>query len=185
MRILLFATIFIAFSFIKNNATAQFNYIGGGIALATGAEYKYEGYSYFNKSFGIDLRASYNYSKKIKIVPDFHIYLPNKKSFVTGGESKTTVFVFNLNIHYIVNPRSDIKLYILAGGHAGGWNIKDNHSSNFADVDINEFQFVPGANVGGGIQFKLGQRVQFFAEAKYVIAKANQLIFSPGLLYEF
>lgn len=180
--VLLIATI--AFT---NKAKAQFNYIGGGIVLATGGEYKYDGNLYYNNSFGIDLRASYNYSKKLKIVPDLNIYLPNKESFVSGGASKITVFAFNLNAHYILNSktRDSYRLYLLVGVHVGGWNIKDNRSSIMGVVDINEFKIVPGGNVGGGMQFKLANRMQFFAEVKYVIAKANQLVFSPGLLYEF
>ena len=189
-KILLFATFVIALSFIKNSAVAQFNYIGGGIALATGAEYELNNYSYYSKSFGIDLRASYDYSKKLKIVPDFKIYLPNKEEF-TIGESSTTVFVFNLNAHYILNSktRDSYRIYLLAGAHVGGWLINDNRTPSFpltADpLDINEFKFVPGGNLGGGMQFVLGQRVIFFGEIKYVIAKTNQLVFSPGLMYEF
>ncbi|MBU8893661.1 MAG: outer membrane beta-barrel protein [Bacteroidales bacterium] len=189
-KILLFATFIIALSFIKNSAIAQLNYIGGGIALATGAEYNLNDYLYYNKSFGIDLRASYDYSKKLKIVPDFKIYLPNKEEFITGGESSTTVFVFNLNAHYILNPktRETYRLYLLAGAHVGGWNITDNRIPSVGSdpqLDVKEFKFVPGGNIGGGMQFVLSNRILFFAEAKYVIAKTNQLVFSPGLMYEF
>ena len=164
---------------------AQFNYIGGGIALATGGEYVYKELPYYNKSFGIDLRASYDLNKKIKIVPDVKFYLPNKETLASGGESKTTVIVFNLNAHYIVNPRArnSYRLYLLAGAHVGGWNIIDNHVSLQGTVDVKEFKIVPGGNVGGGMQFKLGTRTQFFAEIKYVISSANQLVFSPGILY--
>ncbi|MCK5169769.1 MAG: outer membrane beta-barrel protein [Bacteroidales bacterium] len=173
-----------------NSAKAQFEYFGGGIALATGGEYKYDGYLYYNKSFGIDLRASYDYNKKLKIVPDFKIYLPNKEEFVTGGESKTTVYVFNLNAHYILNPktRNSYHLYLLAGAHIGAWSIKDNHLPSVGSpqqLDVNEFKFVPGANAGVGMQFNIGNKTLFFAEVKYVIAKTNQLVFTPGLLYAF
>jgi len=172
---------------LTKNAVAQFNFYGGGIALATGGEYNLNGYDYYNKSFGIDLRASYDYSKKLKIVPDFKFYLPNTEKFVTGN-SKTTVFVVNLNAHYIVNPRSDYKLYLLAGAHVGGWNITDDRIPSFGStnqLNVKEFKIVPGGNVGGGMQFKLSYRVQFYAEVKYVVSKANQLVFSPGILYEF
>ena len=179
-----------AFLMFGNYAKAQFDYFGGGIALATGGEYKYDGYLYYNKSFGIDLRASYDYNKKIKIVPDFKIYLPNKEEFVTGGESKTTVYVFNLNAHYILNPktRNSYRLYLLAGAHIGAWSIKDNHLPSVGSpqqLDVNEFKFVPGANAGAGMQFNIGNKTLFFAEVKYVIAKTNQMVFTPGLLYAF
>lgn len=168
-------------------AKAQFNFIGGGIVLTTGGEYKYDGNLYYNKSFGINLRANYNYNKKLKIVPDFNLYFPNKETFNLGGQSKVTVFVLNINAHYVLNSRSrdNYRVYLLAGAHIGGWNIKDNRSSILGTVDVSEFKILPGGNVGAGMQFKLADRIQFFAEVKYLIANANQLVFNPGILYEF
>lgn len=173
-----------------NKAKGQFNFIGAGIVLATGGEYKYDGTLYYNKSFGINLRANYNLNKKLKIIPDFNIYLPNKETFVTGGESKVSVFVLNINAHYILNykSRDSYRIYLLAGAHIGGWNIKDNRTlfvGSNTTLDLNEFKIVPGGNVGAGMQLKLADRIQFFAEVKYVIANTNQLVFNPGVLYEF
>jgi len=189
-KILLLFLLFSATLFLAKNAHAQFNYIGGGIALATGGEYEFDDYLYYNKSFGIDLRASYDYNKKLKFVPDFKIYFPNKESFDAGGESKTTVIAFNLNAHFILNSktRSNYHVYLLVGGHVSGWNISDTRVPSFGSqpqLDVNEFKFVPGGNAGAGMQFNIGSRTLFFAEVKYVISTANQLAFSPGLLYEF
>ncbi len=165
--------------------SAQFEYIGGGVALATGGEYKHSGYSYYNKSFGFDLRALYDLNKKIDIVPDFKIYLPYRESFTIGGEAKTTVVAFNLNVHYTLNPkpRTNYRLYLLGGAHFGGWFIKDNRISITETLDVNEFKFAPGVNAGAGMQFSFGANVIFFAEAKYVLAKTNQLVFTPGFLF--
>ena len=190
MKKIIVLVLLIASITFANKAKAQFNYIGGGIVLTPGGEYKYDGNLYYNNSFGIDVRASYNYSKKLKIVPDLNFYLPNKESFVNGGESKITVFVFNLNTHYILNSRSrdNYRLYLLMGAHVGGWNIKDDRIPSVGSnipLDIKEFKIIPGGNVGGGMQFKLANRILFFAEIKYVIAKTNQLVFNPGILYEF
>jgi hypothetical protein len=188
---ILFIMLFFAVLFSTNTAKAQFDYIGGGIALATGGEYEFNSYLYYNKSFGIDLRASYDYNKKLKFVPDFKIYFPNKESFITGGESKTTVIAFNLNAHYILNAktRSNYHVYLLFGGHASGWVIKDDHVpgvvTNPQPLNVDVFKFVPGANAGAGMQFHVGTRTLFFAEVKYTISTASQLVFSPGLLYEF
>ena len=177
-------------AFTALESKAQFNYIGGGIALSTADNgYKLDGYEYFNKAFGIDVRMSYNFNKKLKIVPDFKIYLPNTDSYEYnhGGFTKTTVFAFNLNAHFILNARSrnSYRLYLLAGGHVSGWNIVDQLETNFVTNDIKEFKFVPGANAGAGMQFHLGTRFLFFAEAKYVISQSHQLVFTPGLLYNF
>ncbi|MCK5028922.1 MAG: outer membrane beta-barrel protein [Bacteroidales bacterium] len=187
-KTILFFFVFIAVLFSTNSANAQFDYIGGGIALATGGEYELNNYLYYNKSFGIDLRASYDYNKKLKFVPDLKFYLPNKEVFITGGESNTTVFAFNLNAHYILNPktRSNYNVYLLVGAHISGWNITDSRIPiSGTQLDVKEFKFVPGGNVGAGMQFNIGTRTLFFAEVKYIISKANQLVFSPGLMYEF
>lgn len=169
-------------------SNAQFEYAGGGINLTTGSKYNYDGFDYKNNTFGIDLRAVYDYSKKLQIVPDFKFYLPKKdKSFVTG-ESKTTVYALNINAHYILNSRAreSYRLYLLAGAHVSAWNIKDDHvpgvgSTQPLDVDV--FKFFPGANVGAGMTFPINSGIIFFAEAKYTVAKTNQLVFTPGVLF--
>ena len=178
----LFATLI----FFNNKSFAQFDYWGGGIVLATGGEYKYDDLPYYNKSFGIDLRLNYDYSKKIKIVPDFKFYIPNKEELVLPGESSTvTVFVLNINAHYILNSRSrdNYRLYLLGGAHVGGWNIKDYHTENTGVVDVKTFRVVPGVNAGAGMLFPLGSQSFFFAEVKYVLANSRQLVFTPGLLF--
>jgi hypothetical protein len=184
-----FLIVFFMVLISANTVKAQFDYIGGGIALATGGEYEFDDFYYYNKSFGIDLRASYDYNKKLKFVPDFKIYLPNKETYITGGESKTTVFAFNLNAHYILNSktRSNYHVYLLFGGHVSGWRITNTliSSVGLPPLDVREFKFVPGGNAGAGMQFHIGSRTLFYAEVKYVISSANQLVFSPGLMYEF
>ena len=172
-----------SFSTVK----AQVECVGGGIVLSTGAKYNYDGLDYMNKSFGFDLRALYNYNKKLHIVPDFKFYLPNKDDETfANGETKVTAFAFNLNAHYILNSRSrdNYRLYLLGGVHVGMWKIKDDHYSDLYNkyYDVNEFKFFPGANVGAGMQFEFGSNLIFFAEAKYVLAKTNQLVFTPGIL---
>jgi len=170
---------------LSHKSQAQFDYIGGGLALATGSEYLYDGYSYYNKSLGIDLRANYDYSKKIQIVPDLKFFLPNKEKFMIGGEASTTVIAFNLNAHYIINAKSrdNYRIYFLGGAHVSGWSIKDNRVALTETLDVKEFKFVPGLNVGAGMQFPLGTQLLFFAEVKYVISQANQMVFTPGILF--
>jgi hypothetical protein len=170
-------------------AKAQFETFGGGIALTTQGNYKYDdGLNYNNKPFGFDLRAIYNYNKKLDFVPDIKFYLPNKTEY-SNGSDKVTAFAFNLNLHYILNPRSrdNYRLYLLGGAHIGMWQIKDDHYSDVYNsyYDINEFKFFPGANVGAGMQLSFDAGFMFFAEAKYVLAKTNQLVFTPGFLFYF
>lgn len=187
MKKFILIIILIILSTLNHSTKAQFNYIGGGVALATGGEYNYNDLSYFNSSFGIDLRLSYDYSKKLKIVPDFKFYMPKKEEFFSGGESKITVFALNVNAHFILNSkkRETYRLYLLAGAHVGGWKIKDSRVGIEETLDVNEFKIVPGANLGAGMQFEVSNRTKIFAEVKYVIASTNQLVFTPGILYNF
>lgn len=187
MKNLLLIIILITLSTLNHTSKAQFDHIGGGVALATGGEYNYNELPYFNSSFGFDLRLSYDYNKKLKIVPDFKFYLPQKEEFFTGGESKATVFVLNVNAHYILNSktRESYRLYLLFGAHVGGWKIKDTRVGISETLDVNEFKIIPGANLGAGMQFEVSTRTKVFAEVKYVIANTNQLVFTPGILYNF
>lgn len=167
------------------NAKAQLTKIGGGIVLATGGRYLFNDFEYFNKSFGFNIRSEFDINKKLKVVPDFQIFLPNKFEYPNGGESKTTLLALNINANYILNPKKDFNFYLLGGLHLGGWNIKDSHEEAGGEiVDFNEFKFDYGVNAGGGFKFNINYRLIFFAEVKYTIAKTGQMVFSPGLIYD-
>jgi len=181
----LFAIIIAVLLFSGINANAQLTKIGGGVVIATGGRYLYDGFEYFNKSFGFDIRAEYDLNKKLRLVPDFQIFLPNTFDYTAGGESKTTLYAFDLNLQYILNPKKDFKFYFLGGGHIGGWHIKDKHSSAIGeDIDYSVFKFGFGANAGAGFKMKINYRLSFNAEVKYVIGKSRQMIFTPGFIYD-
>ena len=178
-------TLLFAFSFY-HQTSAQLNKVGGGLTLAMGNNIEYEGLEYTNNSFGLNLRANYKLNKKLDLVPHLNIYLPKKIEYQLGGESTTTVFALNINIHYILNyrNRNNFYLYLLGGFHGSGWNINDDHISSIEDpIKHQKFLFVPGANLGGGIQFKVSSKMEVFAEVKYIISEAHQLAFTPGILF--
>lgn len=188
MKKILSAFVIVLAIFSVKHVNAQFNYFGGGIALSTtNSGYEFNKYEFFNNTFGIDLRLNYDYSKKLQIVTDLKIYLPNKESLAYESSTKTTVFAFNVNGHFILNPktRESYRLYLLGGVHISGWNIVDQRETPIETYDDKIFKFVPGGNVGAGMQFEMANRLLFFAEAKYVISKSYQLVFTPGILYNF
>ncbi|MEE4197698.1 MAG: hypothetical protein V2I54_08645 [Bacteroidales bacterium] len=168
--------------------SAQINKLGGGLTLAMGNNIEYEGLEYTNNSLGLNLRGNYKLNKKMDLVPHLNFYLPQKIEFTLGGESTTTVFALNIDIHYILNYRSrnDFYAYLLGGFHGSGWNINDDHISSIeGPIKHQKFLLIPGANLGGGIQFKAGSRTEIFAEAKYILSEAHQLVFTPGIWYHF
>ncbi len=183
---ILFALTFLFIFATYHQSSAQLNKLGGGIVLAMGNELDYEA-GYTNNSLGLNVRANWSLGKKFNFVPDITIYLPSKYRFPDGGESVTTVYALNVNFHYILNyrNRNDFYVYLLGGLHGSGWHIKDNHRSELLGktYDFNTLRFVPGANLGGGIQFKVGSKTEVFAEVKYIISEAHQLAFTPGILF--
>lgn len=169
-----------------SRTSAQINKLGGGLTLAMGNDIKYEGFEYTNNSFGLNLRVNYNLNRKLDIVPHLNIYFPQKIEYLLGGESSTTVFALNINIHYILNyqNRNNFYLYLLGGFHGSGWNINDDHISSIEGrIKHQKFLLAPGANLGGGIKFKVGYKTEVFAEVKYIISEAHQLAFTPGILF--
>lgn len=186
-KTLFFLTILFTF-WLTSKSFAQFNKVGGGLILATGNDYVYEGISYYNKSVGINIRTNYHLNKKLEITPGLNIFLPNKESFADGGESSTTVYALNIDAHLILNPRTrnNFYFYVIGGVHASGWQIKDDHRSILLGriYKYNKFLLVPGVNLGSGLQFKIGQKIDFFTEVKYTISKTHQLVFNPGILYQ-
>ena len=154
--------------------------------LAMGNELDYEA-GYTNNSLGLNVRANWSLGKKFDFVPDLTVFLPKKIQYPDGGESATTVYALNVNFHYILNyrTRSNFYVYFLGGVHAGGWHIKDDHRSGLLGktYDFNTLSFVPGANLGGGLRFKIGYKTEVFAEANYLISKTSQLVFTPGVLF--
>jgi len=172
------------FSSFKGNA--QLTKIGGGFSLATGARYLYNDLEYFNKSIGFDIRAEFDVTKNIKIVPDFQIFLPNTFEYPAGGESKTTLLALDLNGHFILASSKKVDFYAIGGFHIGGWNIKDKHiEMTEGEVDYSAFKIDVAANIGAGIEIKITRQLGVFADVKYIVSNSNQLVFTPGLIYEF
>jgi len=178
--------IFILFGLLINMSTnAQLSKIGGGIVLASKGKYFHNDFNYYNSPFGIDIRCVFDVNKQFRIVPDFQLFLTNNFEYASGGESNTTLFAFDINGHYILNPKRKFVFYLLGGLHLGGWNIKDYHEEYPEPVDYNDFVFDYGVNLGGGILFKISRKLEFFAEIKYPVAKTHQTIFTPGIAYVF
>ena len=185
MKIKLILIFILLCGLIHTPTNAQLSKIGGGIVLAKGGKFFYNDFEYYNSSFGVDIRGVFDVNSQFQIVPDFQLFLTNTFEYPAGGESNTTLFAFDLNGHFILNPKRKFIFYLLGGFHLGGWNIKDYHEEYREPVDYNDFVFDYGVNLGGGIQFKISRKFELFAEIKYPVAKTHQTIFTPGIAYVF
>lgn len=176
----------IFFLFASVSGHAQLTKIGGGFSLATGGQYIYNGYEYYNSSVGFDIRAEFDITKSIKIVPDIQFYLPNTYEYNQNEESKTTLIAVDLNGHFIIASSRKIDFYAIGGFHVGGWNIEDKHTDLFeGPLDNSAFKIDFAANLGAGIEIKITRHLAIFADIKYIVSNSNQLAFTPGLFYEF
>ncbi len=186
MKNILITLSFIVLLFSSIKGSAQLTKLGGGFSLATSGQYIYNDFEYFNNSIGFDIRAEFDVTKTIKIVPDFQLFLPKTKEYILGGESKTTLLALDLNGHFIIASGKKVDFYAIGGFHIGGWNIKDKHTESIeGEVDNSGFLIDVAANLGAGIEIKITRKLGIFADAKYIVSNSNQLVFTPGLIYEF
>ena len=111
----------------------------------------------FDGEFGVQLRKDFWLGGDIsQITTQGSVYF----------ENKTTVR-FDADYHFIVNPDNPSRFYPLAGL---------NLAFNSDDIKL-------GANAGGGVNFKLTESLQAFAEAKYTFSSWEGLAITGGISF--
>lgn len=102
--------------------------------------------------------------------------------------SGVSAFDVNLEANYLFNVGEKIRLYPLAGVVLGIWHA-DGIDVSYGGMDFGvdgqtDSKF--GANVGGGIDYLLGEHWGLNAEVKYqIISHASQVVFGIGASYRF
>ncbi len=97
-------------------------------------------------------------------------------------------FDVNLEANYLFNVGEKVRLYPLAGVCLGIWHVDGVHA-NVAGYEVGtdsrtDSKF--GGNVGGGIDFLLGNHWGLNAEVKYqIISHASQVVLGVGASYRF
>lgn len=97
-------------------------------------------------------------------------------------------FDVNLEANYLFNLGEKVRVYPLAGVVLGIWH-SDGVNASVGGVDIGvdgqtDTKF--GANVGGGIDYLVGEHWGLNAEVKYqIISHASQVVFGIGASYKF
>ena len=137
---------------------AQLSY-GGGVFYGT-----------YLRNLGVELRAEYPLTESLIVAPKLALSLPDFYYGVT--------FLNELcgHVHYKVFQEDPITLYPLAGICISNYTDID---TSPADLDIH-FKF--GVNLGAGGQFRLGENMDIFAEARYTIGYYHQFVATAGLL---
>ncbi len=152
----------------------QVTYIGGAGHYGTAI-----------KELGIGVNAIYTINEKIDFAPGFVYYFLNEVPSEEGeGVVKNKWWSINLDGHYIPVETDLFQAYGLMG-----LNITSMRGRYDYSIDNQRFEgsLTPsqklGLNIGGGIHLKLGDKVAPFAEAKYTLGEADQLVFSFGILF--
>ncbi len=114
------------------------------------------------------------------------------RSAVSGNYyfKKNGVSCFDLNAeqHYLFELGDKIRLYPLAGIRAAFWKV-DDINANVGDVHIKvdgDSEMKIGFNVGGGIDYLIGDHLMLNGEIKYEYLKnADWVLFCVGVGYRF
>ena len=176
--------------------------IGGGPGLSTGFPF----YNYsesFNKSgiANIVLKGVYNTGKPLSFSPSFTFFIPHKSSLTLPLEQrKITIngFMFDFNGHYAFLSSERLELYGLTGFDIFLTSKKEvikydtdpvTHAISTYTSKINDNAL--GFNAGAGFSLKITEKMDFYAEARYLLftkfklffSSYNQALVNAGLLF--
>ncbi|MFH5832435.1 outer membrane beta-barrel protein [Halalkalibaculum sp. DA3122] len=143
--------------------------IGGGLIFGSGVT----GIDQVDNDLGIRVDGIYTINEEFRAGADLGFYFPHEENGF-----KQTVWELNFNGNYIFHSEEELLLYGL-----GGLNITsisfDQSSQGFtasgSDSEV-------GLNLGGGLEYGLNFG-DLFAELKYVLSDADQLVLGAGVRF--
>jgi opacity protein-like surface antigen len=167
--------------------TAQFTKLGGGITASTGLYFNNEVFSdHRTGNPALTLTAIYELNLPFHLSPSFTYFLPNvsKYSSLTGGSSKHVVscMMFDVNGHYVLNSLDRFEIYALAG--LDFTFLRNKMVSEYLETTYKDAssESAIGLNIGAGTYFKLTDQFDIYGEAKYIVSKYDQFVFTAGVL---
>lgn len=138
--------------------------IGGGLGYGTEIE-----------SLGIQAGGVYVINEQFRGAVDLIYYFPND-SF--GYD--ITWFEINANGHYLFVTEEDLIAYALGGLNFATLNYDYPDNQFFGGGSVSETEI--GLNVGAGLEYNL-DFAKLYAELKYALSSADQLVISAGLRF--
>jgi opacity protein-like surface antigen len=164
---------------LSSAVNAQFTKIGGGIGYGTG--YWFDKLPYEeNRSGHLAFFAEgvYEITVPIHISASFSYFYPNKSKYPAETISVSSMMV-DINGHYVFNSLDRVEVYGLIGLDILMTKKKIKYESG-VDPDP-ESDYPLGLNVGAGTYFKISEKFDIFAEAKYIVSKYGQFMFNAGV----
>ncbi len=134
------------------------------------------------KEFGAGANAIYTINEKIDIAPGLVYFFPHQEDYYDGF-IKNTWWSVNFDGHYIPVDNTFFQAYGLMGLSFTSVEVKTDYNFQGKQFKDRNSTLELGLNIGGGIQFKLTEKIAPFAEAKYTLGEANQLVFSLGIIF--
>jgi opacity protein-like surface antigen len=177
--------------------------IGGGPGLSTGFPF-YNLSDSYNKSGNVDLslKGIYRTNKPLSFSPSFTFFIPRgSKLAYPLEERKVTInaFMFDFNGHYAFISTDRFELYGLTGFDIFLASKKEvikydtdpvTHLKTTYTSKVNDNGL--GFNAGAGASVKITEKIDLYAEAKYLLFSKYKLLFSSynqfmvnaGILYK-
>jgi outer membrane protein X len=139
-------------------------------------------------NFGIGAKFQYNITTPIRLEGAFTYFLPKTWGVSGLSEASLSMWDFSVNAHYLFPVGDKITVYPLAG--VGILGVHTSYETNLsglggyydASASSSEFNF----NIGGGLDFKLSDKIILNAELKYKIGGTwSRFVISAGVAYRF
>jgi hypothetical protein len=144
-----------------NLAQAQFR-IGPLVAFGTDTD------------LGLGAKAKFDLNEQFKISPSFIFLASNSENTVLGKVS-STIFEINGDVHYAFSDNGNVMFYGLGGLNIVAASVKI-FGESVSTTDI-------GLNLGAGGEFVVADKFNAFAEAKFGLGGAEQLLISAGIYF--
>ena len=157
-----------AMAMLMANAESGEWAVGGQVVYGSKAE-----------TAGLGLHLKYN------LTDAFRANLSSNYYFKHDGVS---AFDVNLEGNYLFNVGEKVRVYPLAGVVLGIWHA-DGIDVSYGGMDLGvdgQTDSKLGCNLGGGIDYLMGEHWGLNAEVKYqIISHASQVVFGIGASYRF
>ena len=160
-------------------ANAQFTRIGGGLTFSPGIDNQ----TYETGNPGFNIRGVYELGDNFWAIPSLTFYAPKKRTDQNTGDTRKTFFgSFDANVTYTLTKESTLLFYALGGLNLTG--ISSTYNSDDPALE-NVSEFLPGVNIGTGIEMLVMDDLNAITQIKYVIGKppAQYLVISIGVHY--
>lgn len=157
----------------------QLTRVGGGLAFSPGID----NLTYETGNPGFNARGVIEIADKLWAVPSLTFFVPKSRTNQSTGDVRKTFFgSFDANLTYTLTTESTLLFYAL-----GGLNLTMLHSSYKTNDPAlqNVSDFLPGINIGTGIEMIVAEDINAITQIKYVVGKppAQYLVISVGVHY--